>query len=416
MSPQPNNRNYLLLRAYQAGLDDPKELAAFMGQMEVESRDFRSLEENLNYRGERLLEMFKGRNGLNTLEQANAIAVAGPVAVANAIYGGEWGRTGTSGNTEPGDGWRFHGRGYIQLTGRYNYTRDGHELGLDLVDNPDLAADRSIAADIAIHYWQSRVVPRGHQLDVRAATRDINGGYNHLPERMAAVARWERRLTPEVMERLSHEAPRVRPGHMHDHGRGDQPSGHAPSGPGDPIRRQEYEGRVMPFSPVAPISGAPQRSPASGSPTEAGHPHHNLLLQIRAGVAAIDERAGKPYDESSERVSRSLLVACRTFPREPNAGASADGYAIRRVDHVFLTADGSRAFAIEGDLRDPSHRRANVEMARAVRTPVEDADRALTALERHATARDVNLSMPRDRSERETLDHQAHAPGRLSIG
>ena len=85
MSPRPNNRDYLLLRAHQAGLDDPKELAAFMGQMEIESGKFRSLEENLNYRGERLLEMFKGRNGLRTLEQANAIAGAGPVAVANAI-------------------------------------------------------------------------------------------------------------------------------------------------------------------------------------------------------------------------------------------------------------------------------------------------------------------------------------------
>ena len=206
MSPTPNNRDYLLLRAYQAGLDDPEELAAFMGQMEIESGNFRSLEENLNYRGERLLEMFKGRNGLDTPEQAKAIAAAGPVAVANAIYGGEWGRKpGGLGNTEPGDGWQYRGRGYTQLTGRYNYTRDGRELGLDLVNHPDLAADRTIAAGIAIHYWQSRVVPRGHQLDIRAATYDINGGYNHLPERRAAVARWESRLTPEVMAQLSQE-------------------------------------------------------------------------------------------------------------------------------------------------------------------------------------------------------------------
>ncbi|MDQ3228127.1 MAG: peptidoglycan-binding protein [Pseudomonadota bacterium] len=202
MAEELSNRDYLLLRAYQAGIREPQALAGFMGQMQVESGGYRSMRENLNYGGERLLQVFRGRNGMDTLAEANLVAQGGPGAVANMIYGGEWGRK-KLGNSEPGDGWRFHGRGYVQLTGRDNYERDGRELGLDLVDNPNIAANRDSAATIAVHYWYSRVVERGHQHDVRSATIDINGGTNHLAERRAAVAQWERMLTHEVIESLS---------------------------------------------------------------------------------------------------------------------------------------------------------------------------------------------------------------------
>lgn len=201
MSEQ-SNRDYLLLRAYQSGITDSRELAVFMGQMEVESAGFERLQENMNYSGRRLLQVFHGRNGIMTLEQANEIAQEGPEAIANAIYGGEWGRA-NLGNSEPGDGWRFHGRGYVQLTGRDNYVRASREFGIDLTTNPDMLADPEAAADIALHYWRDRVVANGHQQDVRAATRDINGGYRHLQERTAAAARWEEALTPEVMVGLA---------------------------------------------------------------------------------------------------------------------------------------------------------------------------------------------------------------------
>ncbi|HEY0502981.1 MAG TPA: peptidoglycan-binding protein [Lysobacter sp.] len=197
-----NNRDYLLLKAYQAGLTDPRELAAFMGQVDVESGGFASMEENLNYSGRRLLQVFPGRNGIDTLDEANAVARGGAQSVANAIYGGAWGRE-NLGNAGPNDGWDFRGRGYIQLTGRDNYTRAAREVGMDLVNQPDMVADRETAADIALHYWNDRVVARGHQLDVRQATRDINGGNRHLRERMAAVARWESALTAEVMRGLA---------------------------------------------------------------------------------------------------------------------------------------------------------------------------------------------------------------------
>lgn len=189
------NGDLVLQAAKSAGITDPKELANFMGQMQVESAGFTRMHENLNYRSERLLEKFQGRNGMNTLEQAQTIVKDGPQKIAETIYGGEWGkRSGGPGNTEPGDGWIFHGRGFVQLTGRYNYERYGKALGLDLVNHPDLAAEPANAAKIAVQYWKETVAKRGHQTDITLATEDINGGHNGLKERKAAAAHWETKL------------------------------------------------------------------------------------------------------------------------------------------------------------------------------------------------------------------------------
>jgi len=181
------NADYLLERAREHGITNTEELANFMGQMQVESGSFSSMDENLNYSGHRLLEIFPGRNGIDTIEQANTIAAGGPDAVANHIYGGTWGKL-NLGNTGPDDGATFHGRGYIQLTGRDNYERIGSEMGLDLLNHPELAADRETAAKIALHYWDARVVANNHQTDVTAACMDINGGTNGLQDRKDAVA------------------------------------------------------------------------------------------------------------------------------------------------------------------------------------------------------------------------------------
>ena len=81
------------------------------------------------------------------------------------------------GNVRPGDGYRFRGRGYIQLTGRDNYTRAGRALGLDLVNNPDLAAEPHNAARIAIWFWKNRVAPRVTDFD-SASVQDVTRGIN----------------------------------------------------------------------------------------------------------------------------------------------------------------------------------------------------------------------------------------------
>lgn len=94
------------------------------------------------------------------------------------------------GNTQPGDGYRFKGRGIFQLTGRANYQTFGDRLGLDLVAQPDKAADPEVSLHIACLYWQDRRInPLADVDDVAAVTRKINGGRNGLGERAAYTQR-----------------------------------------------------------------------------------------------------------------------------------------------------------------------------------------------------------------------------------
>lgn len=89
------------------------------------------------------------------------------------------------GNTQPGDGKRFKGRGPIQLTGRANYTRYGQLLGLDLVNNPTIAATREVGFRIAGQFWKLNGLNElADKQDIRGITKRINGGYNGLADRI----------------------------------------------------------------------------------------------------------------------------------------------------------------------------------------------------------------------------------------
>ncbi|WP_206409256.1 hypothetical protein [Pseudomonas oleovorans] len=101
----------------ESGITDPNEQAAFMAQMDHESAGFTRLEENLSYSPKQFIKMFGARAGISTEDEAKAILSKGPEATGEAMYGGAWGAR-NLGNTEPGDGHKFRGRGYTQLTGR----------------------------------------------------------------------------------------------------------------------------------------------------------------------------------------------------------------------------------------------------------------------------------------------------------
>lgn len=94
------------------------------------------------------------------------------------------------GNTQPGDGRRFKGRGPIQLTGRANYTTAGATLKLPLVDNPPMAADPKYAFRISAWWWEAHGLnPISDKADVTGATRRINGGTNGLADRQSRYER-----------------------------------------------------------------------------------------------------------------------------------------------------------------------------------------------------------------------------------
>ena len=201
---QRQSAESLLVAAYRSGITAPKELANFMGQVQHESQNFSRLEENLNYSGSRLYEVFKGRNGL-TAAQAEEIGkmpdrTERQRAVAEVAYGGPVGNA-KLGNTEAGDGYTFRGRGYMQLTGRGNYTVFGKATGLDLVNHPELAADRSNAEKLAVQYWKTAVQGNSKaRTDVTIAGSIINTGVagnknpNGLADRQANAAAWEKAL------------------------------------------------------------------------------------------------------------------------------------------------------------------------------------------------------------------------------
>lgn len=94
------------------------------------------------------------------------------------------------GNTLPGDGIRYHGRGIFQLTGRANYRRLGQILGVDLEDEPERAKEPAIALSIAFAYWRERGIGAAADADdLERVTKLINGGRNGLAERARHLAK-----------------------------------------------------------------------------------------------------------------------------------------------------------------------------------------------------------------------------------
>ena len=93
------------------------------------------------------------------------------------------------GNVQEGDGYRYRGRGIFQLTGRANYEKYGKALGLDLVNNPDMAANPEVALRIACEYWKSRKINAcADKDDIVAVTKKINGGTNGIADRRVCLA------------------------------------------------------------------------------------------------------------------------------------------------------------------------------------------------------------------------------------
>jgi putative chitinase len=131
-------------------------IAAFLAQVGHESTQFTHLMEGMNYAAAALTTIFS-RDRIS-LADANtygrtATQPANQQAIANCIYGGAWGLA-NLGNTQPGDGWAFRGRGLIQITGRANYQKCGDALGVDLIGNPDQLAQPQYAALSAGWFWQ----------------------------------------------------------------------------------------------------------------------------------------------------------------------------------------------------------------------------------------------------------------------
>ncbi|MBI1213307.1 MAG: hypothetical protein GC190_17720 [Alphaproteobacteria bacterium] len=181
------------LRALQAAgiLDGVNRLAYFLAQLGHESNGLTVREENLNYSASRLMQVWPSR--FPTLATAQKYENQ-PEKLANFVYGGRLG------NIDDGDGYKYRGRGFIQLTGRDTYKKIGSMIGLDLERHPDLASEPGNAAKIACAFWTSRNInPACDSGDFTEVTRLINGGTNGLADREAWLSK--------VQTVLAHPAP-----------------------------------------------------------------------------------------------------------------------------------------------------------------------------------------------------------------
>lgn len=180
-------------------IDTPLRVAHFLAQVAHESGLLRVVEENLNYSAARLREIFpKYFTAAQAQQYANR-----PQAIGSRVYGGRMG----NGPEASGDGYRYRGRGLIQLTGKVNYRPFADWLGVNVVDQPDLVAER-YAVHSAVFYWTLRAINDPADADdVREVTRRINGGTIGLADRIRLLDRAKRALTvspPPVVEGATH--------------------------------------------------------------------------------------------------------------------------------------------------------------------------------------------------------------------
>jgi len=159
-------------------LNTPTRQAAFIGQCGHESSSFKTLEENLHYSAKGLMATWHSRFP----DEATADKYANnPEMIANKVYGGR----ADLGNTEDGDGWRFHGRGVIQLTGRNNYKTCGDAMGVDLINAPELLLEPKNAVMSAGWFWNKRGLNAlADNQDWETITKRINGGTLGLQDRI----------------------------------------------------------------------------------------------------------------------------------------------------------------------------------------------------------------------------------------
>jgi putative chitinase len=167
--------------AAKFGINTPLRLAHFLAQCGHESGGFRATQENLNYSA-------KGLNGIFRKyfpTEASAAAYARqPAKIAAKVYGGRMG----NGPESTGEGYKFRGRGYIQLTGKENYTAFGKSIGEDIISNPDIVASKYALLSAAWFFSKNglhRMADEGSSDQVvTKITKRVNGGTIGLPDRI----------------------------------------------------------------------------------------------------------------------------------------------------------------------------------------------------------------------------------------
>lgn len=173
----------------ECGIDTAARARAFLAQVGHESVQLNSIEENLNYSAQALRKVFP--KYFRTLQEASSYAHH-PERIANRVYANRMG----NGSEESGDGWKFRGRGLIQITGRDNYVSMSALMGKDLTIWPDALLMPLDACRSAALWWQTNglnaladKLATDERNTFEAITRRVNGGLNGLEDRWAIYQR-----------------------------------------------------------------------------------------------------------------------------------------------------------------------------------------------------------------------------------
>ena len=160
-------------------------IAGFMAQTAHESSDFKVLQENLNYSESGLLKTFPRYFTKATAKQY----ARKPELIANHVYD-DANRTNKLGNTQPGDGWKFKGRGLIQLTGRWNYEKFGKSIGMTADEAANYMETKKGAFESALWYWKTNNLNRFADADdINGMSKAVNGGDVGLKDRIEKYTR-----------------------------------------------------------------------------------------------------------------------------------------------------------------------------------------------------------------------------------
>ena len=162
------------------GCKTPEHVSMWIAQVGHESANLTRLVESLNYSADGLVKTWPTRFTAESAARVGRTAskAADQEAIAEIVYGGRLG------NVHAGDGFRFRGRGLVQVTGRANYRECGQAIGQDLEQEPSLLEMRGTAAASTAWYWRKHKLI-GYNGDVLRVTRLINGGTNGLGDRQS---------------------------------------------------------------------------------------------------------------------------------------------------------------------------------------------------------------------------------------
>ena len=167
---------HLQAAATKFEINTNRRVAHFLAQLAHES-GFCPVEENLNYSAEGLFKIWPKR----FTPQLAVECARRPERIADIVYQGRLG------NTEPGDGFKYRGRGFIQITGRDNYKKYSGLIGHDILNNPELSLRYEVSALIAAAFWKenrcNQLADEGEIAMVKAITLKVNGGLHGLAER-----------------------------------------------------------------------------------------------------------------------------------------------------------------------------------------------------------------------------------------